>query len=188
MSKNKYDHLFISGVTPEQQKGRKYATLGFLDGTTFPGCNEYQVFWMGPEPYGVYGNKQWGEIFHGPHEHKYPEVFMHLGTDPENPFDLGAEVEMHVGPEMEKHVITKSTIICLPANFAHGPWRVLKVRRPFLVVTVNQNGNHTEKARRDMVPEELRDQMLFLDQGYEDEGIEPRFDWPAAAGERGKYI
>ena len=190
MAANKYEDLFITNVTAEQMKGRKYATIGFLDGNTFPGCNEYQVFWMGEEPYGVYDNPKgvWGEIFHGPHEHKYPEIFMHLGTDPANPYDLGAEVEMFVGPEMEKHVLTKSTIICLPAGLPHGPWRVMSVRRPFMVVTVNQNGTHTEKARRDMVPEEMHERMLFLDQGYEDEGIEPAFDWPKAAGERGKYI
>ena len=39
-----------------------------------------------------------------------------------------------------------------------------------------------------MVPEELKKRMLFLDQGYEEEGIEPAFDWPEAAGERGKYM
>ena len=30
MSANKYDDLFITGVTAEQMKGRKYATLGFF--------------------------------------------------------------------------------------------------------------------------------------------------------------
>ena len=188
MSEGKYDHLFISGVSAEIQARRKYATIGFLDGSTMPGCNEYQVFWMGEEPYGAYGNKQWGEISHGPHEHKYPEVFIHLGTDKDHPWDLGAEVEMYVGPEMEKHVFNRSTIICLPAELPHGPWRVLKVTRPFVVVTVNQNPTHTEKARRDMVPEESWDRMIFLDQGYEDEGIEPRFDWPKAAGPRSEYL
>jgi hypothetical protein len=120
--------------------------------------------------------------------HKYPEVFMHLGTDPDNPLDLGAEVEMFVGPEMEKHIITRSTIICLPANFPHSPWRIQKVTRPFLIVTVNQSTKHTEKALRDMVPKDEHKRMIFMDAGYEDEGIQPAFDWPEEAGPRTRYM
>jgi hypothetical protein len=185
---NQYDHLFISGVDPKIQERRPYATIGFLDGKTFEGCNEYQVFWVGPKPYGAYGTKAWGEIFHGPHMHKYPELFMHLGTDPDNPWDLGAEIEMYMGPEKEKHILTKSTIICLPANFPHGPWRILKVTRPFMIVTVNQNPKHTEKALRDMVSVADQKRNIFIDAGYEDEGIPARFDWPEAAGPRADYM
>ena len=199
MAGNKYDHLFISGVDPEIQAHRPYATIGFLDGKTFEGCNpltlpwslainEYQIFWVGDKPYDAYGKEAWGKIYHGPHVHKYPELFVHLGTDPDNPWDLGAEVEMHVGPEKEKHIITKSTIMCLPANFPHGPWRILKVTRPFIIVTINQNGTHTEKALRNMMAKEDWKRTIFIDEGYEDEGIQPTFDWPEEAGPRGKYM
>jgi hypothetical protein len=182
---NKYDHLFISGVSPEIQANRPYATIGFLDGNTFEGCNEYQIFWVGDKPYGAYGTKAWGEISHGPHTHKYPELFVHLGTDPEHPYDLGAEVEMCVGPEMEKHIITRSTIMCLPANFVHGPWRILKVTRPFLIVTINQNPKHTEKAMKNLIPEKDWDKMIFIDQGYDSD--EMVMHWPEKAGPQGKY-
>lgn len=188
MTENKYDDLFVSGVSPEIQAGRPYATLGFLDGKTFEGCNEYQFFWVGDKPYGAYGTKEWGEISHGPHEHKYPELFVHLGTDPDNPYDLGAEVEMYMGPEMEKHVITKSTIMTIPAGLAHGPWRILNVTRPFLIITINQNPTHTEKALRDMIPKDKHNSMIFLDEGYEDEGIESKFEWPDLAGPPDKYM
>ena len=186
MTENKYDHLFVSGVDPEIQAHRPYATIGFLDGTTFEGCNEYQIFWVGPKPYGAYGTKAWGEISHGPHTHKYPELFVHLGTDPDNPYDLGAEVEMHVGPEMEKHIITRSTIMCLPADFVHGPWRILKVTRPFLIVTINQSPKHTEKALKNLVSEEDLKRMIFLDQGYESD--EMVMHWPELAGPRADYM
>jgi hypothetical protein len=185
MPKNKYDHLFISGVSPEIQANRPYATIGFLDGKTFEGCNEYQIFWVGDKPYGAYGTKAWGEISHGPHTHKYPELFVHLGTDPEHPWDLGAEVEMHVGPEMEKHIITRSTIMCLPANFVHGPWRILKVTRPFIIVTINQSPKHTEKALKNLVTQEDLKRMIFIDQGYESD--ETVMHWPEAAGPQTQY-
>jgi hypothetical protein len=188
MAENKYDHLFISGADAKTQASRPMPAIGMLDGKTFEGCNEYFAFWIGPKSYGAYGTKGWGKIFHGPHTHKFPEVFMHLGTDPDNPMELGAEIEMFMGPEKERHVFTKSTIICLPANFVHGPWRVLKVNRPFLIVTANQSPTHTEKAYRDMMSEDDKKRTLFIDAGYEDEGIKPAFDWPEEAGPRGDYV
>ena len=36
--------------------------------------------------------------------------------------DLGAEVVLYMGPEMEKHVITKTSAVFIPANFIHCPW------------------------------------------------------------------
>ena len=95
---------------------------------------------------------------------------------------------MCVGPEMEKHVITQSTIIYLPPNFVHSPWTIKKVTRPFLLVTVNQSTVHTEKAFRDMIPEELHTRTIFMDAGYQDEGIEPSFHWPEEAGPETRYI
>lgn len=113
---------------------------------------------------------------------------MHLGTDPDNPMELGAEVEMCVGPEMEKHIITTSTIMYFPANLPHSPWRILKVDRPFFIVTINQSPEHTEKALWDMVPEGLEDRMIMIDAGYEDEGIPSKFHWPKAAGPEGNHL
>ncbi len=188
MAKNRYDHLFISGVDPKIQEHRPYATLGFLDGKTFEGCNVYQVFWVGGKPYGPYGTEAWGEIYHGPHQHKNPDVYMYLGTDPDNPMELGAEIEICVGPEMEKHIITRSTIVYMATNFPHFPWRILKVTRPFIIVTAFQSTSQNEKARRDMIPEKDWDRMIFVDAGYEDEGIRPRFDWPEKAGPRADYM
>jgi hypothetical protein len=48
--------------------------------------------------------------------------------------DLGAEVEMHLGPEIEKHIFNKSTIIWIPANFIHSPWKPLKTTRPWIFI------------------------------------------------------
>lgn len=178
----KYEHLFISGVAPEIQKTRTYAAIGFINGQTAPGINDYNVYWMGEKPYGAYGTNKWGEIQHGPHEHKYPELLIHLGTDPNNPFDLGAEVEMYMGEEMEKYTFNRSTIICIPAGMVHAPWRILKVTRPFLMLEINQSLERGEKSRRDLISPEDQKHMLFVDNGYEDEGIKPAFYWPEAAG------
>jgi len=57
------------------------------------------------------GATSWDQVGHGPHMHKTPEVVVHLGTNPDDPMELGGEVEMYMGPEMEKHIITRSTLV-----------------------------------------------------------------------------
>jgi len=106
---------------------------------------------------------------HGPHTHKSPEVIMHIGTNPDDPLELGGEVEMYMGPELEKHIITTSTLIYIPANFVHCPWIIKKVERPFIMVTVGQEPEHTEKSFQELVSEEERENLLFIDQGYDSE-------------------
>ncbi|MCX7911823.1 MAG: hypothetical protein N2506_02510 [Dehalococcoidales bacterium] len=182
MEKRKYEHLFISGVDPEIQAQRTYAAIAFINGKTFEGFNDYNIYWVGDRPYGAYGTKKWGEISHGPHTHKYPELLIHLGTDPDHPFDLGAEIEMCMGEEMEKYTFNRSTVICIPPNFVHAPWRILKVTRPFLMIEINQSTIRTEKSRKDLVsPEDLK-RMLFVDVGYDSD--EMIVHWPEAAGPR----
>ena len=114
---------------------------------------------------------------------------MHLGTDADNPMDLGAEVEMCVGPEMGKNILPRSPqlFICR-ANFPHSPWTIKKVTRPFLLVTVNQSTKHTEKALRDMIPVEDHKRTIFMDAGYEDEGIPPSFHWPERSCSVTRYM
>ena len=66
-----------------------------------------------------------------PHKHDCDELLFFISADPENTTDLGGEVEIALGDEWEKHVITTSAIICLPRGMAHCPVYVRKVDRPF---------------------------------------------------------
>jgi hypothetical protein len=73
--------------------------------------------------------------------------------------DLGAEMEMHMGEEMERHVINRSSVIWIPGGLIHSPWRALKIVRPFIVIQVLQALNKTEKFALHILPEELRNQV-----------------------------
>jgi hypothetical protein len=63
--------------------------------------------------------------------HEYASLFIFLGTDSDDCTNLGAEVEMLIGPEQEKHTISKSAYVYVPAETAHGPFKVTKADRPF---------------------------------------------------------
>jgi hypothetical protein len=63
--------------------------------------------------------------------HEYPTMFLFLGTDLKDCTDLGAEVELFLGPEKERHVISQSALVYVPADTVHGPFKVTKANKPF---------------------------------------------------------
>lgn len=172
MAKTKYDKYILSGDRPWNPPGTGAIVAWVNDQVNngaYTGSHQYYIHWVPPVPEGLPGVDSWEDMGHGPHEHKYPEVVIHLGTDPDNPLDLGGEVEFCLGPEMEKHILTTSNLVYLPADFIHGPWIIRNVTRPFIMITVEQSPQHTEKSHQHMVSEEERDKLLFIDQGYDSE-------------------
>src|SRR4030042_306678 len=64
----------------------------------------------------------------GPHAHKYDEVIAFFGTNHDDPYDLGAEVELWLGDE--KHIIKKTSLVFIPAGLKHCPLTFPKGDRP----------------------------------------------------------
>jgi hypothetical protein len=64
------------------------------------------------------------------HTHDFDEIIGFLGSDPQNPQDLGGEVEFWL--EEEKYMLTKSCLIFAPKGMRHCPLRVTRVDRPIL--------------------------------------------------------
>jgi uncharacterized RmlC-like cupin family protein len=58
-------------------------------------------------------------------------LFMMGGEDL---YDFGAEVELTLGAgkDREKHIITKSSIVYIPAGLPHLPWSFKKVTKPII--------------------------------------------------------
>jgi hypothetical protein len=157
MAKLKYSQYFLHELPEEVRKkgfGRMPSMVAYTDNDIIAGSKYFSVMLMGEEATKIAG--------HGPHIHQDPELLVALGTDPENPKDLGADIEVCMGPEMESHIITESTMIWIPAKFIHCPFRVLKVRRPFLFIQCQYAPKLTETALKKLVAEELRDKMIFV--------------------------
>jgi hypothetical protein len=64
---------------------------------------------------------------------------------------------------MESHIITESTMIWVPANFTHAPFRILEVTRPFLFIQCQYAPKLTETSLKKLVAEEMRGKMVFID-------------------------
>ncbi|HEX7474753.1 MAG TPA: hypothetical protein VF318_02215 [Dehalococcoidales bacterium] len=76
-----------------------------------------------------------------PHTHPQPEILFFLGTDTDDLSELGGEVEVSLGEEMEKHIINRPTAIVVPAGLPHNPLTITKVRRPFILMDVRPFGH-----------------------------------------------
>jgi hypothetical protein len=63
-----------------------------------------------------------------PHYHDFPEYIGMFGTNPEDPSDLGGEVEFWL--DGEKHFINHSCVIYIPVGLVHCPYIYRKVDKP----------------------------------------------------------
>lgn len=161
MAETKYGKYFITYEGEQNFPAGKI--ISRLDDTVVKGSFFYFLHWVMPNPDFDFG------IGHPPHIHKDAELLFHIGTNPEDPTDLGAEVELFMGPEMERHVITKSCVVFIPPNFIHCPWRPIKTYRPWIFLEVNQGPRHTEKGYHQLLPKEVRDKVdlsFFKDEGF----------------------
>lgn len=65
-----------------------------------------------------------------PHKHNFHQFLCFLGGDPNNINEYGAEVEMSLGDEGEKHIITTPTIVHITPGLLHCPLVYKKVNKP----------------------------------------------------------
>jgi hypothetical protein len=169
---SKYGKYFVEydpALFPQERR----PVMARMEDSIMKGSFFYLVHWMLPGPMPVMPKKP-GEpehifIGHPPHIHKDAEILFHIGTNPDDPMDLGAEVEMCMGPEMEKHVFNRTTVIYIPPNFIHAPWKPIKTTRPWIFIEVNQGLRHTEKSYRQVLPPDIREKIdwsMWKDEGY----------------------
>ena len=80
-----------------------------------------------------------------PHVHPYDEILLFVGSDPENPERLGAEIDIAMGDEQEIHVFDTPTVVVAPKNFVHCPLITRKVNKPYLFSAICLNTEHETK-------------------------------------------
>ena len=101
----------------------------WMDGEVVPGAFQMNTAW--------YFNVPDRDPVFTEHVHDdVDEIVGFFSSDPANPYDLGGEIEFTIGGEA--HLLTKTTMIFLPAGVSHNPVRILRVDRPifhFSVIT-----------------------------------------------------
>jgi uncharacterized RmlC-like cupin family protein len=166
----KYARLRLSELPPEKRYrgfGKWPQTIVFTDGEIIKGSHHFAASWVTSLPRPV----------HGPHTHNDDELLVFLSSNPDDIRDLGCEVEMCIGPEMERHVFTESNLVYVPANLVHGPIRFRNLKRPFIFIQAVRAPRLTETPRAELVPVDQRDKMVFFsfDGKQSDQQVEEQY-------------
>ena len=80
-----------------------------------------------------------------PHTHDSDEIIGFFGNNPDDPYDLGGEIEMWMGDE--KYMITRSTLLFVPARLAHCPLILRRVDRPIFHFTTVVGGQYVKDEK-----------------------------------------
>ncbi len=80
-----------------------------------------------------------------PHVHDFDEVIGFISSDPDNPKELDARMEIILGDET--HFLTKSCLVHVPAGMKHCPLTFREVNRPvffFTLAPISRYGRTSE--------------------------------------------
>ena len=123
------------GTPAFQEMYKKFSRrILWIDDNVMPGAFQMNTAWY-------YAVPEKDPVFEE-HVHEYDELIGFFGSDPENPYDLGAELEVTINGE--KHLLTKTSLIFCPAGMPHMPLSIKRVDRPIfhfsIVVGPEYNG------------------------------------------------
>ena len=122
------------GTAAFQEMYRRFSRrILWMDGNVVPGAFQMNTAWY-------YAVPEKDPVFEE-HVHDYDELIGFFGSDPEEPYDLHAELEVTL--KGEKHRLTKTSFIFVPAGMPHMPLRILRVDRPIFHFSVVMNPTYS---------------------------------------------
>ena len=104
----------------------------WIDGQQVPGAFQMNTAWYHSVP-------ERDPVFEE-HVHNSDEIIGFFGSNPADPYDLGAVIEVTINGE--NHRLTKSSMIFAPAGMPHMRIRILEVTRPMFHFSVVTGGNY----------------------------------------------
>ncbi len=126
-------------------KGRIQA-MTLLSNNLIPGVNNYvEAGWITAMPDPAQHILE--------HTHDYDEIVLHIGTNPDDQEDLGAEIEFVL--DGQPFVLTKTSTVFVPRGVKHGPLTWKSFTRPHLEMTIMLGAGSLAEAD----PGGHRDQM-----------------------------
>lgn len=105
---------------PPGERGR--IQLLYLDDEILKGAFYVECVWIMP------GSRYPGVAEPNPHAHDFDEVVSFIGSNLDDPWDLGGEIELWL--EGEQHILTRSCLVFIPKGMKHCPLIIRRVDRP----------------------------------------------------------
>ncbi len=143
----------MPGVRPPAGAGQEspqYGVIRAADMGVGPGNGDEVVWLYGDDLEGFNVNFTWGfyskcgKWHRGGEAHYHPEaeILCFLGLDPDNLGFLGAELELGMGKDYERHIFNTPTIAICPAAFPHLPLITRWCDKPYGFIVVCLSGEH----------------------------------------------
>jgi hypothetical protein len=115
-----------------------------------PGNGDQIVWLYGRDLEGMQVNFTWGlysrcgKWHRGGEAHTHPEaeILCFFGLDPKDLNYLGAELELGLGQDYERHIFNKPTVVVCPQAFPHLPLITRWVDKPYGFVVICLSGEH----------------------------------------------
>lgn len=141
MAKSKYGKYFLTDAktpstgTKEAAEYAKWATrMTLLSNDVIKGAFHFACSWYYKAP-----DKPLPA-----HTHDFDEILGFYGSDPQHPRDLGGEVEFWM--EDEKHILTESFLVFIPAGMKHCPLKINRIDRPMFHLGASPSHDYAKKA------------------------------------------
>ena len=130
--------------------GDQYGVIRAAEMGVGPGNGDEVVWLYGDDLEGFDLNFTWGfyskcgKWHRGGEAHYHPEaeILCFLGLDPDNLEFLGAELELGMGKDYERHIFNTPTIAVCPAAFPHLPLITRWCDKPYGFIVVCLSGEH----------------------------------------------
>ena len=141
MPESKYGKYIVTDLKTDfsEEFNAQYAKWAtrvlYIDKKVVEGAFQMNVSW--------YLKPQTGQKPLAAHTHDSDEIIGFFGSNPEDPYDLGGEVEFWI--EDEKHMITRSCLIFIPGGMKHCPLLLTRVDRPILHFSTVTSGEYVSK-------------------------------------------
>jgi hypothetical protein len=131
--------------------GRTSPTMTYMSGVQVPGVKYYlECGWTFGMPYSPIFGDTVPEMVH----ENYDEIMLFLGGDPQNPEDLGAEMELYLGGQ--PLIVNSTGALFIPRGVPHGRIRMKAYRRPHLVIAIMCGAGTVKEAWGDSGSRALR--------------------------------
>jgi hypothetical protein len=144
MTDSKYGKYIVTElkIPPEKQKiaaeYSKYATrILWMDENVVEGAFHMNTAWY---------LKSATTVESVSHSHDTDEIIGFFGSNPQDPYDLGGEIEIWL--EDEKHLITRTAMLFVPAGMKHCPLILRRVDRPIFHFTTVTGGRYIKDETR----------------------------------------
>ena len=123
---NKYDHLFCNRFKEKSMMEQVASPQAYFRGANeLPGAGINMGWQMFTKPIKLEVQS---------HHHDVDEYLFFLGaTLPDLIGSFDGEIEIFLGPEYEKHVITKATVLYIPRGMEHNPLDIKRLSKPMML-------------------------------------------------------